>query len=197
MNNRAVTILNLGLRDKIGIDQIRNSIKVLQEALSGVSPKSQPILWGTIQLNLGVAFFLLAQRQPEGGPLDKALLAYRSALSEWSRDQVPRLWVKAQLNIGRALTRLGELDIESDYLKEAEETFNAALEICSRESSPLSWARINASLGVVLTRIAERELDFRSLFPLFRLVHQERRTGLHDSRLLPSISGFVSGGRTA
>ena len=72
MNNRAITILNLGLRDELGIHQIRDSIKVLQEALSGVSSKTEPILWGTIQLNLGVAFFLLAQRQPEGGPLDKA-----------------------------------------------------------------------------------------------------------------------------
>jgi len=166
MNNRAITILNLGLRDKLGIYQIKDSIKILQEALRAVSPKTEPILWGTSQLNLGVAFSLLAQRQPEGGPLDKALLAYRSALSEWSRDQVPRLWVKAQLNIGRALTRLGELNIESDYLKEAEETFNAALESCPRESSPLSWARINTSLGVVLTRMAERELGFQTPLPV-------------------------------
>jgi tetratricopeptide (TPR) repeat protein len=161
MNNRAIAILNLGLRDKIGIHQIKYSIKVLQEALRGVSPKTEPILWGTTQLNLGVAFFVMAQRQPEGGHLDKALLACRSALSEWSRDQVPRLWVKAQLNIGRALTRLGELDIQSDYLREAEETFNAALANCPRESSPLSWARINAGLGIVLTRIAEREIGFQ------------------------------------
>jgi hypothetical protein len=111
------------------------------------------------QNNLGVALWILGERESRTVRLEEAVTAYRAALEERTRERVPLDWATTQNNLGLSLWRLGQHESGTARLLEAGAAFRAALEERTRERVPLDWAMTFGSQGLALISLAERTKD--------------------------------------
>jgi tetratricopeptide (TPR) repeat protein len=107
--------------------------------------------------DLGIALWLLGERESGTAKLDEAVAAYREALNERTRELVPLDWATTQNNLGSALARLGERESGTAKLDEAVTAFREALKEGTRERVPLDWAMTQTNLGNALEALGERE----------------------------------------
>jgi tetratricopeptide (TPR) repeat protein len=113
--------------------------------------------WSDIQVILGNALFTFGEQTGTNQPLEKAVVAHRTALKEWTRDRVPLDWATTQNNLGNALASLGERQSGVSHLGEAIAAYRAALTERTRERVPLDWATTQHNLASTLSLLGERE----------------------------------------
>jgi tetratricopeptide (TPR) repeat protein len=107
--------------------------------------------------DLGVALWVLGERESGTTRLDEAVEAYRAALLERPRERVPLDWAVTQNNLGAALRALGERESGTARLDKAVEAYRAALLERTRERVPLQWAITQNNLGDALRVLGARE----------------------------------------
>jgi hypothetical protein len=78
-----------------------------------------PLDWAATEQNLGVALWVLGERESGTERLEKAIAAYLEALQERTRERVPLDWAMSQQNLGNALWSLGERESGTDRLEQA------------------------------------------------------------------------------
>jgi len=127
----------------------------LLDAYSQCSRENDPLLWATINHNLGIALERLAGRESGTARLMEAIAAFRDALEERTRARVPLDWAATQNSLGITLASLGKRESNATQLEEAVAAYRDALKECTRARVPLEWARIQHNLA--LQRLGERE----------------------------------------
>jgi tetratricopeptide (TPR) repeat protein len=113
---------------------------------------------GAARNDLGVALYMLGERESGTARLEEAVASYRSALEERARERVPLDWAMIQSNLGAALMRLGERESGTARLEEAVAAYRAALQERTRERVPLQWAQTQDNLGNALATVGARGL---------------------------------------
>lgn len=153
-NDLANALIILGERDR-STSYLEEAISVLTEALKNTSRDRAPIYWGLTQMNLGIVFMRLGDRDSNAETLEKAISHFESALT--SLDNDPELWSLVKLNLGAALRAAGTREDNTSRLEQAVAAYKEALEVRTRDALPLSWALIQMNLGIALKELGLRE----------------------------------------
>ena len=141
-------------RDK-GINfDLEIAIEVARLALDAAHNADQRSAAGN---DLGLALWVLGERETGTERLLEAVATLRAALLKWTRERVPLGWATAQNNLGTALAILGARESGSERLLEAVAAFRAALLEWTREHAPFDWAMTQNNLGNALGALGERE----------------------------------------
>ena len=112
---------------------------------------------GTAGNDLGLALWVLGERESGTARLEEAVAAFRAALQERARELVPLDWAGTQNNLGNALSVLGQRESGTARLDEAVDAYRAALQEWTQERVPLDWAMTQNNLGNALWALGERE----------------------------------------
>ncbi len=107
--------------------------------------------------DLGLALWVLGERESGTARLEEAVAAFRAALEQQTRERAPHNWAMTQNNLGSALYRIGERESGTARFEQAVAAHRAALEERTRERAPLDWATTQSNLGNALLRLGERE----------------------------------------
>jgi tetratricopeptide (TPR) repeat protein len=127
-------------------------------------PRDQaPLVWATMQSNLGAVLTTLGEREPGTAHLEEAVAAFRAALEEQTRDRAPLDWAMTQMNLGSALWRLSGREPGTTRLEQAVAAHRAALEEWTRDRAPLNWATAQTNLGIALQSLGDRDGDIARL----------------------------------
>lgn len=118
---------------------------------------------GTAGHDLGVALWVLGERECRTDSLDQAIAAFGAALEGLTRDRMPMEWASTQMNLGNALQTLGERESGTDSLDQAVTAYRAALEERTRHKVPMEWAMTQMNLGTALQALGARESGTDSL----------------------------------
>jgi len=117
-----------GQRDS-GKRHLEDAIAAHKAALEECYRERKPLLWATIQNNLGDGLWILGMWQCGTGHLEDAIAAYKAALEERSRERVALPWAVTQNNLANPLSTLGERKKDVLMLKEARLSVLAAFEV--------------------------------------------------------------------
>src|SRR5262249_18311024 len=112
---------------------------------------------GIAKNDLGLALWVLGERESGTARLEEAVDIFRAALNERTRERAPLEWAMTQNNLGNALRALGVRESGTARLKEAVSAFRDALEERTRERGPLDWAVTQNNLGTALQALGVRE----------------------------------------
>ncbi len=166
----AGALANLGRRE-VGTVRLEEAAGVLEQALVLEPRGTAPLLWASIQMDLGQVRTDLWERGRDNTQmLEQAAGHFRTALEELGEDQTPALWAAAELGLARTL-RAGAIrdgDGAENALAESRAAADAALRVCRRDAYPVCWASANHSRAVALYLQGARADDQTSLFSLFR-----------------------------
>ena len=136
--------------------RLEEAIAAYQAALQEVTREHAPLMWASIQCNLGAVLVSLGERKKETARLEEAVVAYQAALQEYIRELMPFEWARTQNNLGIALASLGARENGTARLEEAVTALRAAQQELTRERVPLEWASIQSNLGTVLEMLSHR-----------------------------------------
>jgi tetratricopeptide (TPR) repeat protein len=87
--------------------RLTEAVGVLHEALLEATRERAPLLWATIQDNLGNALVAIGDEERDTSRLQEAVAAFDEALKERTRERSPLDWAGTQMNLGNALVSLG------------------------------------------------------------------------------------------
>jgi len=125
--------------------------------LIALNPRERmPLDWANAQINLGMALWVLGEREAGTAKLEEAADAFRKALKEIPRERVPLDWAKGKNNLGVVLQSLGERESGPAKLEEAVVAFREALTERTRERVPLDWAETQNNLAAALMHLGSR-----------------------------------------
>lgn len=136
---------------------MRTAIKLWRQAARLRPRAEKPLVWASIQHNLGLALRILGGRERGIARLEESIKVYRAALKERTRARVPMEWAITQNALGTALLILGERERGTGRLEEAVNAYRAALEEQTREGMPLEWAMTQTDLGNALLALGRSE----------------------------------------
>ena len=127
-------------------------------SLAGATDRAaMPLEWAKSQNYLGLALWVLGNRETGTRRLEEAVAAYRLALQERTRERVPLDWAWTQMNLGIALAALGQREVGTGRLEELVAAYRLALEEFTREREPMEWARTQNNLGITLMSLLGSE----------------------------------------
>jgi tetratricopeptide (TPR) repeat protein len=125
--------------------------------LIDLNPRERmPLEWAVVQNDLGMALWVLGDREAGTAKLEEAVVAFREALKELPRERVPLDWATNKNNLGVVLLSLGERESGTAKLQEAVVAFREALTERTRERVPLDWAATQNNLAGALLRLGSR-----------------------------------------
>ncbi len=113
--------------------------------------------------DLGIALWLLGERESGMAPLEEAVAVYRKALKECTRERAPLEWAWTQYRIGIALSTMSYRESGTARLDEAVVAYREALKEFTSEREPLFWASTQNYLGSALLTLGERESSIELL----------------------------------
>jgi tetratricopeptide (TPR) repeat protein len=157
---------------------LERSISIYRDkALPNADKETAPADWASTQNNLGVALWMLGERESGTARLEEAVTAHRLALEKTLRAEEPLNWAMSQNNLANTLRALGQRGIGTAGLEEAVAAFKLALEEQTRVRAPLDWAMTQNNLGATLFTIGERKggtEQIEEAVVAFRLSLEER-----------------------
>ena len=119
---------------------------------------SNPVIWATIQTNLGIAYCDRI-RGDKADNLELAIEAYQLALSVYTKQDFPYDWATTQNNLGIAYLNRIRGD-KADNLELAIEAYQLALSVYTKQDFPYDWATTQNNLGIAyLNRIRGDKAD--------------------------------------
>jgi tetratricopeptide (TPR) repeat protein len=122
-----------------------------------ITSKRSPPQWPKVQNSLGLALFILGQRESGTARLEEAIAIHREVLTEPIRESVPLEWAMAQSGLANALQVIGTRESGTAKLEQAVAAYREALKERTRERVPLQWAATQNNLGTALASLGERE----------------------------------------
>jgi len=125
--------------------------------LIDLNPRERmPLEWAKVQISLGMALWVLGEREAGSAKLEEAVVAFREALKEMPRERVPLDWARGKNNLGVVLQSLGERESGTAKLEEAVVAYREALMERTRERVPLDWAETQNNLAGALVHLGSR-----------------------------------------
>jgi tetratricopeptide (TPR) repeat protein len=125
--------------------------------LMDLNPRERmPLEWAKIQIKLGMALWVLGEREAGTAKLEEAVVSFREALEEMTRERVPLDWATGKNNLGVVLQSLGERESDTGKLEEAVVAYREALIERTRERVPLDWAETQNNLAGALVHLGSR-----------------------------------------
>jgi tetratricopeptide (TPR) repeat protein len=158
LSDLAVTLVERGERET-GFTRLHEAVEILLGLVNDHTRAHQRLLWALAQMNLGNAFFALAEREADTEYVEKAVSAHVASLHELTREGMPILWALAQMNLGNSLVRLGERQKGTARLEEGVVALRGALGVLEREREPHYWTPVQVNLGCALATVAQRTFD--------------------------------------
>ncbi|MGE3873408.1 MAG: caspase family protein, partial [Parvibaculaceae bacterium] len=158
-------------RREIGTARLEEAAQVLEQALTLEPRGTAPLLWASIQMDLGqIRADLWERGRDNEAVLAQSAAHFRAALEELGEDRSPALWATAELGLARTLRAeaSGGGERSAAALAGSLGAAEAALRVCRHEVYPVCWASANHARAVALYLQGERETDKTRLFSLFR-----------------------------
>ncbi|MGE0007838.1 MAG: caspase family protein [Parvibaculaceae bacterium] len=173
-------------RREVGTARLEEAAGVLEQALTLEPRGTAPLLWASIQMDLGqIRADLWERGRDDEGVLAQSAAHFRAALEELDEDRSPALWATAELGLARMLRAEASDGGERAALALAGSlgAADAALRVCRREAYPVCWASAHHARAVALYLQGERETDKTRLFSLFRQSMDAFGEALEEKRL--------------
>jgi tetratricopeptide (TPR) repeat protein len=133
---------------------LQASVKAYERALTVYTKDALPQDWASTQMNLGVAYMDLGERQSgEEGmkSLQASVQAYEQALTVYTKDALPQAWATTPLNLAIAHVDLGERqngEEATNTLLAAITAYQSALTVFSKDFARDNWASIQNGLAI-------------------------------------------------
>jgi tetratricopeptide (TPR) repeat protein len=145
---RAAIWLRKGVvHQQLGADGSRGplneAVRCYQKAIAtGIGPENDPVLFGQLQNNLGLAYLCMPTREASDRlRTGIAVQSFRKALDVQDRDRDPELWASVTMNLASALQYLPSTH-PSDNLAEAVEHYEEVLAVRTEARDPVAHARV-------------------------------------------------------
>lgn len=141
------TVLGVWSSRELSVARREDCVAQRRAALALLDRARAPLLWSSVQCNLGIDLLSLGRLSEPERHWPQAVQAMRAALAELTRESAPLAWAKNQHNLGMALRKLGELQNSLALLEEACQALLAAQLGFRREDQPYLWASGRHDLG--------------------------------------------------
>ncbi len=145
------------------VNRLEEAIVVYKDALSHTSPKAEPLGWGALQNNMGIALHLLGKYRADEPLLRQAVAAQRISLRYPARELDSTEWALRQNSLGNTLVTLGALKQDPQLIVEAIEAYRVALEEEPKDTAPMYWAMTQNNLGIALFEVAQLHKSTKEL----------------------------------
>ena len=123
--------------------KLLEAVTCYQKALAaGVTEESNPVCYGQLQNNLGLAYLSMPSR--ESSDLLRtgiAVQSFRHALKVYDRQRDPDMWSSVKMNLASALQYLPSSHPEEN-LMQAVDTYEEVLEVRTEARDPVAHARV-------------------------------------------------------
>lgn len=142
-----VNLSNLILQFPFGnqSNNVEIAIAGYENALQVLSRQHFPIIWATIQNNLGTSYHKRTVGNPKQN-IEWAIACYYQALQIRTYSALPEAWASTQNNLGNAYQQRG-IGKRIGNIENAINCYQRALIVKTQEKLPQEWARIQNNLG--------------------------------------------------
>lgn len=130
-------------------DNITDSIKYLESALSRISKSSNQHLWALINANLSIVYPISTRNTTESVQLEKALAANTNALSVFTREHYPEKWANMLTDRATLITKDG-MDTSLEKHNEAVALYEQALEVLNIDDYPQRHAHAMQNYSILI-----------------------------------------------
>ncbi len=144
-------------------DLLVEATRYYHVCLNPLSRHTTPLLWTTIQINLGVALCNIDHIASSPLRLRQAVQAFQCGLSAISDRQAPLLKSALYVNLGHANLKLYQISLEREYIELAIDAFESALRDQPRDQAPSRWASVCEGLGTALRELGAATNDPQAL----------------------------------
>ena len=161
------------------VNHLVEATRYYHVSLNPLARRTTPLLWATIQNNLGIALCKIDELAPSPQRLNQAVEAFESGLGAISPRQAPVLKSVLNANLGRTNLRLFKAESDTQYLERAIEAFETALRGQPKGQLQSRWASLCDGLGMALCELGGAKGDQNTLIQsinTFRTA-QESRNG--------------------
>ena len=128
------------------LSDLPKKIDLLHQAISKVSKRKMPSLWGELNNDLAAAL----EDNPFGNRaenIERAIYFYEQALDVRTRDAMPFEWAATMTNMANAYQNRIRGDL-SGNIEEAIRCYMQALEVRTRDAMPVEWAMTMQNMAV-------------------------------------------------
>jgi CHAT domain-containing protein len=127
-------------------ENLEQSIKLYQRALTHINPITDTIRWGSVQSDLGL---VLLQREAgdRSDNLEQAKLALEQALTVRTRELQPWDWAISMMNLAKVWTQRIVGDRQAN-LVQAIDAYQQVLTLVNPQNSPALWGQVMNDLGL-------------------------------------------------
>lgn len=164
--------LNLvhGIRDWKNEAVVVNAQAAYSEVLGECQRASVPLQYDHVAFNLAMTHWLLGERKPDSGQLEKAARIFRSLADAWWGSNND-WYARAKIHLGHILKTLGNQESGTTKLKDAVKAYvDAAYEV-DQQNDPALYREMVFNRAEALRIIGERDRDtarLREAIPAYR-----------------------------
>ncbi len=136
-------------------DQLLEAVACYQQALAaGVTPESDPVRYGQLQNNLGLAYLCMPTRDASDQlRTGIAVQSFRRALEVTEKSTDPQQWASVTMNLASALQYLPSTH-PADNLAEAVDRYEEVLAVRTTEGDPIGRGRALMNQANALAHLA-------------------------------------------
>ena len=159
------------------VNHLVEATRYYHVSLNPLTRRTTPLLWATIQNNLGIALCKIDELAPSPQRLSQAIEAFESGLGAISPRQAPVLKSALNANLARANLRLFKAEADAQYLGRAIEAFETALRGQPKGQLSSRWASLCDGLGIALCELGTTNGDQNTLIQsinTFRAAQESR-----------------------
>ena len=139
----------LGTHDN-RLDLLVEATRYYHVSLDPLARRTTPLLWATVQNNLGVALCNIDRLVPSSHRLQLAVEAFHNGLDATSGHHAPLLVSALYVNLGHANLKLYQNSNDREHIELAIDAFENALRHQPKDQAPARWASIFDGLGTAL-----------------------------------------------